>query len=466
MTADKNTVQKGVFTDDSPLYPDLLAMDTRTPSAALHAVGEFMVEGGQTIPRSRYFDPDYAAREMEHVWKKTWQIAAREEDIPEIGDRVTYDVGALSFIIVRSGPEQFHAFYNSCLHRGTKLCKGSAGGDTVKCPFHGWEWNLDGSVHNLPGRWDFPGVTDETHKLPQVNIARWGGNLFINPDPNAKPLETALGVLADHFKDYAFENRWTAVRLRKKIRANWKVAMEAFLEGWHLSETHGQAQSFNGDSNSQYDVWEDEDSQVSRSITPSGVPSPELGPKGSVRQAVIDMIKAVTPPGIELPDFDKVENLDRAYGAEWRRKVLTQMTGRDFSDQSDADMLDAVQYFMFPNFFPWYGEGAPLSYQFMPYGSDPNESVMGIRYTLPLPADGVRPPAAPLLELDFDQTLQDNNAGFGLFDEVFDQDMSNLELIQEGLKTGSPASDHVVLGVYQECRIKSLHARIERLINQ
>src|SRR3546814_20494901 len=64
-----------------------------------------------------------------------------------------------------------------------------------------------------------------------------------------KPLADALGILIEHFKNYDFANRWTAVHVRKKVRANWKTTMEAFLEGWHLSETHPQAQSWNGDSN-------------------------------------------------------------------------------------------------------------------------------------------------------------------------------------------------------------------------
>jgi phenylpropionate dioxygenase-like ring-hydroxylating dioxygenase large terminal subunit len=416
------------------------------------------------VPRSRYYDPEFAALEMERLWKKVWQFAAREEDIPEVGDRVTYDVGHLSYIIIRSAPNEFKAFYNSCLHRGTKLCRGEGTGSAIRCPFHGWTWNLDGSVKVITSSWDFPNVSAEKFHLPEVKLERWGGNIFINPDPDAGPLRDALGVLPEHFKHYDFENRWTAVQVRKKVRGNWKVALEAFLEGWHLSETHPQAQSFNGDSSSQYDIWEDEHSQISRSITPSAVPSPELGDTADARNAVIEMVKAVTPPGMPLPDFDTIPHLDRPFAAEWRRKVLQAMTGQNSSNLSDAEMIDAVQYYMFPNFFPWFGEGAPLFYQFLPYGSNPNESIFQIRYMLPLPADGKRPPTAEVMHVDFDETLQEKNAGFGLFDEVFDQDMSNIPLVQEGCKTGSPDTRHVVLGTYQECRVQAFHARLARLL--
>ena len=405
----------------------------------------------------------FAALEMEHVWKKCWQVAGREEEIPEVGDRFEYSVGTMSFIVIRAAPDQFKAFWNSCLHRGTKLCKDYGAGAEIRCPFHAWSWNTDGSPRNLPGLWDFPKLDAAKLALPEVACDTWGGNIFINPDRNCGPLSEALGVLIEHFKDYDFANRWTAVHVRKKVRGNWKTSLEAFLEGWHLSETHPQAQSWNGDSSTQYDIWESDTAQISRSITPSAVPSPELGHAADARRAIEDTIRSVTPPGIDLPDFDKIETLDRAFAAEWRRRILTAMTGRDCSQHSDTHMLDAVQYYMFPNFFPWLGEGAPLWYQFMPYGDNPNESIMDVRFLLPLPANGQKPPAAQRIELDFDEGYAAKQAGFGLFDQVFDQDMSNVPRVQEGCVSGSPDTPFVNLGLYQESRLHALHARLARM---
>lgn len=462
MKLDVNAIQQGMSTPVSPTYADLLKVDTRTPNPAFAARGEFFAGGGP-VPRSRYFSEDVARLEMEHVWKKCWLIAAREEEIPEIGDRVEFNVGLMSFIIIRSGENSFKALWNSCLHRGTKLCKEHGAGDQIRCPFHAWSWNVDGTPRNLPGLWDFPELDKSKLVLPEVKLDTWGGNIFINVDPGAGPLKDALGVLPEHFKDYDYGHRWTAVHVRKKVRANWKTSMEAFLEGWHLSETHPQAQSWNGDSSTQYDIWEDDHAQVSRSTTPSAVPSPELGDSADARRAVIETIKSVTPEGMPLPDFDSIELLDRAFAAEWRRQTLKAMTGNDVSHLSDTEMLDAVQYFMFPNFFPWLGEGAPLWYQFLPLGDNPNESVMDVRFLLPMPAGGQRPPAAQRTDLDFDEGYGANNVGFGLFDEVFDQDMSNVPSVQQGCRTGSPETAFVNLGLYQECRIRAFQTRLARL---
>lgn len=462
MKFDGKAIQQGVSTAVSPPYSELLKSDSRTPLAGFVARGA-IVGGGGPVPRSRYYDPEFARLEMEHVWKKTWQIAAREEEIPEIGDRVEYTVGMMSFIIIRSGENSFKALWNSCLHRGTKLCHDYGAGEQIRCPFHAWTWNVDGSPKNLPGLWDFPELEQSKLALPEVLCDTWGGNIFINPDVNAGPLKDALGVLPDHFQAYDYANRWTAVHVRKKVRANWKVALEAFLEGWHLSETHPQAQCFNGDSSTQYDIWEDDHAQISRSTTPGAVPSPELGDSADVRRAVIETVKAVTPPGMPLPDFDAEPVLDRAFAADWRRKVLFAMTGNDGENLSDTEMLDAVQYYMFPNFFPWLGEGAPLWYQFMPLGDNPCESVMDVRFLLPMPANGEKPPAARRTDLDFDEGYSANNVGFGLFDEVFDQDMSNVPNVQLGCQTGSPDTKFVNIGLYQECRIQAMHARIARM---
>jgi phenylpropionate dioxygenase-like ring-hydroxylating dioxygenase large terminal subunit len=463
MKIDANTIQQGNSTSVSPTYGELLKADSRIPHPAFVARGlDFMNAG--PVPRSQYFSEEFARAEMEHVWKKSWIIAAREEEVPEIGDRVELNVGLMSFIIIRSGENSFKALWNSCLHRGTKLCKEHGAGDQIRCPFHAWSWNVDGTPRNMPGLWDFPELEKSKLALPEVRLDTWGGNIFINVDPEAGPLKDALGVLPEHFKDYDFENRWTAVHVRKKVRANWKVCMEAFLEGWHLSETHPQAQCWNGDSNTQYDIWEDDHAQISRSATPSAVPSPELGDTADVRRAIIETIKSVTPEGMPLPDFDSIEVLDRAYAAQWRRQVLTAMTGNDVSNLSDTEMLDAVQYYMFPNFFPWLGEGAPLWYQFLPLGDNPNESIMDVRFLLPMPAGGgQRPPAAQRRDLDFDEGYSANKVGFGLFDEVFDQDMSNVPSVQQGCVTGSPDTEFVNFGLYQECRIQAFHARLARL---
>lgn len=463
MTVDTLKMQQGFATAVGPLLSDLLVTDSRTVEHALTQTGNYFAEPHK-IRFDRYTSKDYAALEMEHVWKKSWQAVAREEDIPEVGDRKPYDVGQLSYIIIRSGENEFRALQNACLHRGTRLCNNFMAGDSIKCPYHAWEWNADGSLKNVPSRWDFPLVQNDDYRLPEAKVGTWGGWIFINPDPEAGPLEEALGVLPAHFTARESEQRFTMVGFRKKLRGNWKQAQEAFLEAYHVIETHSQILDYNGDTQTRYDTWDDGKSQVSRSITPSAVPSGHLGDEASKLIAAQQSLAtfALGFPGAELPTLTSGET-GRAEVAEWRRQSMGAMLGVDFSQCSDSYMLDANQYFMFPNFWPWFGEGLPLTYQFMPYKDDPNCCVMEVRLTLPFAEGAPRPPAAELVELDFDTPVSSVPA-MGIMATIFDQDFSNIPLVQMGLVSAVDADAEATLGLYQESRIQAFHDMIERKI--
>lgn len=457
---------RGQASQVSPLVPELLAADSREVPAGLKSEGNHL-PASRKIPIARYFDPAFAALEREHLWMKTWQFVCREEDIPLVGDRYRYDVGTLSWIIVRSAPDRIQAFNNACLHRGTSLCSGNSHAGSIKCPFHAWEWNLDGSLKNIPSRWDFPEVQDEKYRLREAKVALWGGFVFINPDSGSPPLHQFLGVLPEHFCEWRPEKRFTAFHIRKRVRANWKVTLEAFLEAYHVVETHTDSMSFTGDANTQYDIWEDGDGHVSRLITPSVVPSPLLGHQASIADAANHAFAAFAMgmPGIPVPKFDAASRVSgRTQVAEWRRQTMSAGLGRDFSSYADATMIDSIQYFLFPNFCPWFGEGLPLVYQFLPYKDDPNQSVMSVRLTAPLPGGSApRPPSAPIREIDFDEMFS-AAPEIGLLSRIFDQDMGNLPLIQEGLRAASSDRAATTLGRYQEQRILHFHDVLDRAL--
>ncbi|MDB5968373.1 MAG: Rieske (2Fe-2S) protein [Hydrocarboniphaga sp.] len=466
MAGEFGDIVRGFSSKASPLVTGLLEADSRAVPAGLKQQGNYLPPSRQ-IPLSRYYDPAFAELEKEKLWKKTWQYACREEDIPEVGDRYKYDVGTLSWFIVRSGPGEIRAFNNSCLHRGTQLCSSNGWSESIRCPFHAWEWKLDGSLKNIPSRWDFPQVKTEEFKLPEARVATWGGFVFINPDPDAAPLENYLGVMPDHFKSWEPENRFTAFHIRKRVRANWKITMEAFLESYHVVETHTESLGFTGDASTQYDIWEQGDAHISRLITPLATPSPHLGDGASIAEAANYAFQAfaLAMPGVPVPSFDVDSKLSgRAQVAEWRRQMMGAGLARDFSSWPDVTMIDSVEYHMFPNFCPWYGEGLPLVYQFLPYGDDPNQSVMSVRLTAPLPGGGApRPPSAPIREIGFDE-LFNSAPEIGLLAVIFDQDMSNLPRIQSGLRAASDTRAVATFGRYQEQRILHFHEVLEKTL--
>ena len=80
-----------------------------------------MPPGPTLVPVARYISRAYHELEKEQLWKKSWQMACHEDDFKDVGDVVPYDITTLSFLVVKSGEDEYKAFYNACLHRGRKL---------------------------------------------------------------------------------------------------------------------------------------------------------------------------------------------------------------------------------------------------------------------------------------------------------------------------------------------------------
>ena len=234
-------------------YQDLLDADTKDAPVVLRMRNP-IAPGPTFVPVERYTSRAFHELEVEKLWKRVWQMACREEDIPEVGDHITYDIANLSVVVVRVAPDTIKAYQNICLHRG-RLLKEKPGRDTeLRCAFHGFAWNLDGSLKHVPCKWDFPQV-DDSWKLPEVRVDSWGGFVFVSFDLDTGPLADHLGDLSTHFERWPLEKRYKQAHVAKVLRCNWKLAQEAFMEAYHVVATHPQLLAGIGDANSQYDVF-------------------------------------------------------------------------------------------------------------------------------------------------------------------------------------------------------------------
>lgn len=433
---------------------EILDLDGQPVPPVLQPSGDAIAVEG-IVPFERYIDPKYVDLELEHLWKKHWQVACREEDIPNVGDRLTYDVVDLSFIVVRSAPDEIKAFHNFCPHRGRRLCDHAENSENIRCAFHAWSWKLDGSLQWVPGVEDFPSVSEQHHSLTEVKVGRWGGNVFINPDPNAIPFAKALGPLPQLFADHPMEDRYTVAHFRKTVRCNWKLTQEAFMEGYHVLETHWDGMPFFGSAYTQYDNWEDGDSHVNRLATPSVVPDywikDQVSPEESARQFCQTM-------GLPLPEPGSIKTFTegRAWCATQRRLALEAASGHDLSDKPNSYFLDMTKCFLFPNHHPWWGEALAWWYRFLPVGRDPDLSVMEVRVTARIPKGQKAPPPPPLLELGADERTDECEA-LGVVGHILHQDMANLVEIQKGMKAAPKDKAFLTLARYQESNIQHFH---------
>jgi phenylpropionate dioxygenase-like ring-hydroxylating dioxygenase large terminal subunit len=444
-------------------YEDILDRDTRTVPNFLRQ-GPVPDLGLNPVPASNYFSGEYFAREVARLWPRVWQMACREEDIPNVGDYHIYDIVGKSLIVVRTPSGEIKAFYNSCLHRGRKLVTMNGRKDEFRCPFHGFSWNTDGTFKENPIGWDFPQCQARDFSLPQALTDTWGGFVFINMDLKAAPLMDFIGPMADHFAGYDYANRYKAVHVVKPVRCNWKVLAEAFMESHHSVVTHPQILPYLADANSQYDLPSE---YISRQFSASGVPSPFVADRDYGATEIVEAMSRQSGARRGGLDDGRVEVpagvTARAFTAQQTREAMALEDGWDYSLASDAEMVDALLYNLWPNMSFWAGYAPNLVYRWRPNGLDPDSGIMDVMILKPAPKNGPRPKPAPVHELGLDEPWSDAIELGGLA-AIFEQDMGNLPYVQEGLHASGSGVVH--FGRYSEMRIRKLHQLVERYIGQ
>ena len=334
----------------APPYQQILDTDTHQVPEVLRRTSDVRFTDAD-VPVSRYTSRSFHELEKEKVWSRVWQMACRSEDIPEVGDTLRYDIADRSYLIVRTAPEAIKAYYNACLHRGRMLREHDGRVNEIRCPFHGFCWELDGSLKQVPSGWDFPHVAEraEEFQLPEVKVGAWGGFVFINPDENCEPLESFLGDLPDHFAGWDLENRYKSAHAAKIIRCNWKVASEAFSEALHVVATHPQILPSIGDAITQYDVW----GNFSRAISPNNVPSPHLRWTPTEQQMfdvrtdrrLGDDPVQIVPEGMTAREFT----------AQVGRQTWRPVIGDRVDRMCDAEFNDSIYYNPVPQLSPLGG---------------------------------------------------------------------------------------------------------------
>ena len=443
---------RGTARSAGPSYQSVIADDPVAPPPSLREQ-RYDWPGDTRIDPARYTSREFAALEAEHLWPKVWQMACRLEHLPDVGSYVTYEVADVGLIVVRTAEDTIKAFHNSCLHRGTTLAEGEGKVGVLRCPFHAWTWNLDGTIRSVPAEWDFGHADPATLRLPEAAVAVWGGFVFVNPDPQAEPFERYSHPLGEHFADHPRDDRYLFAHAGRIIEANWKAAMEAFLETYHVAATHPHTVRFANDNESQNDTL---GPNLTRMLEATGVPISALQGKVSERE-IAEKAQRVLPAAYRQPVPEDVRA--RTFLAERMREGLSALWGVDLSSLSEAELLDTDQYHLFPNFFPWLGVYLPIAYRFRPWGDDPNRSLMEIMVLHPKPTDG-RPYETAALQLLGPDESWTRARGFEQLGMVFDQDTDNLVRVQRGLRFGR--QERLILGDYLEIRIRHYHHRLDQ----
>lgn len=459
MNVETGTLQPGTARHPAESTQEIIALD-KVGAPGWAASENYAYLGSEDVSTTRYTSADFAAGEMQRMWTRTWQMACREDHIPEAGDYYVYDIGHYSFIVTRTETGDVRAHFNACLHRGTKLKPSATAGFStqIKCPFHGWTWNLDGSLKEIPEQWDFSHTRNRKMCLPEARVARLGGFVWVNMDPEAPALEDYLGPEAmAHLNAWKLEDRYIYLHVQKSYPANWKLTMEAFMEAYHVGDTHPQVQPANGDVNSQYDVYGE---HVNRFISTLGVVSPKLRDKYSEKDIIDNFTLGDSSSlGGTKPELKEGERA-RQVMADMFRAMFETATKADLSGISDTELLDTYSYTFFPNLFLFPGISLPMIYRFRPDARDHRRTIYEVMFMRPKPRDGSAVETAEVQVLEDHQSFAEADGmdpGFGV---ILDQDTDNLYAQQEGLEAS--AKPGITLGDYQEIRIRHFEQAIDR----
>jgi Rieske 2Fe-2S family protein len=217
-----------------------------------------------TLPREQYLSAEAFQREKERIFCHEWFCAGRAEEVPNPGDYLLLYVAGESVLLVRGRDGALHAHYNVCRHRGSQLVFGESAGvpDTanaagaakacpgltgptgtftsgIRCPYHAWTYNLDGTLRTAPFLEEGDGFRREDLPLHRVGVDTWGGFVFLKLTPEAgSTLADQLGGAPERVRRYPLADLRVARRIRYEVSANWKVIVENYNECYHCGPVH------------------------------------------------------------------------------------------------------------------------------------------------------------------------------------------------------------------------------------
>jgi len=195
-----------------------------------------------TPPCSWYIDPRILDLEQRTVFSRSWQFAGRVDQLSGPGQYVTCEIAGEPIAIVRGNDGALRGFHNVCRHHAAAVLTQPHGqAPHLRCPYHGWTYDLEGQLVLAP---EFGGVAAfdrSTHDLVPVQLAVWRGWVFVKHAAGEPALEEFLtNGLVDRFEPLNLARlRWLEQR-RYGLHCNWKVFIDNYLDGgYHVPHIHG-----------------------------------------------------------------------------------------------------------------------------------------------------------------------------------------------------------------------------------
>ena len=420
--------------------------------------------GLERLDGERYLSAEFMQAEWEHIWTKTWQLAARLDDFEEPGSFVVHELGKESFLFVKGDDGEVRGFYNNCQHRGNRLCQVEEGIlDAFTCPFHGWQWHTDGSLKQVAAPELFrqfdDGVPEDELALPPVKVDTWGGWLWFNMDLNACSLKEYLGDIGSHLEVYRFED-WQLIDYQTfEWAGNWKHAVDAFNESYHFAALHPDMIEFGEGHDIPIELWGIHSRMLNFNRTVSEVVDD--------RESMTDLRAHMMGTRMQQQGGDYSGAAKDVHLQEiLRRRAMENDTYLPFKEMNDEQLVHQYHYTFFPNTtFTQTPEGGAI-FRYRPHATDPGKCYYDF-FIVSHPPPGTpkreRPPHGIHTHEEghidyvsvFDGTFEP------VFANVLAQDGSNMATMQAGV--ASDSFKGMILSD-QEIRLRHFHKTIDDFI--
>ena len=194
-------------------------------------------QGSHSLPRQFYTSEILYKMDIEHYWNHSWIWVGHVSQIPKAGDFFVFDYGYESVIVARDKDKNVNAFLNVCRHRGSRVCIKKSGNTRVfACPYHAWTYELNGNLRAAREMGD--DFDKAEYSLKKVNLRIFHGLIFICISNNPPNIDKGLFKLESLVEPFEFENLKIVHSQNYPVSANWKLALENYMECYHCAPAH------------------------------------------------------------------------------------------------------------------------------------------------------------------------------------------------------------------------------------
>ncbi|MBL6691420.1 MAG: aromatic ring-hydroxylating dioxygenase subunit alpha [Pseudomonadales bacterium] len=422
---------------------------------------------GDPITGDRYYSRDFAEKEWQHMWTRIWHVAGRVAELEEPGDYVVHDFLHESVICVLQKDDSIRAFYNSCGHRGLRLVSQSSwGAERFHCPYHGWEWGIDGTLLHVQDPEDFPqGNPCGKLTLKELRCDTWGGFVWYTMDDEAPELLDYLEPLPEVYRNYPMD---TAVRvkwMKIDLNCNWKFTTDNFSESYHTRTLHPQVPPWIDQDvdSARHEMWPNGHGRTVQPMRPSlsdRLPDGEVHPFD-------ELLKHWGIDPASYPDFETKAMQGWLDLKAAKRKLWAERGYVHYENMDDEQLTDSPHTVVFPNVTLSFLPDNLLFFRTEPHPDDPNKCTFDL-WLMAYPMEGmtevesIMAGVLPMQEASLEHRAFDDGAGVPeLEGQIVYQDMTLAEAQQKGWRSRGYTDAYLSA---QETRVRFFHEVINDYI--